>query len=247
MKNRLVVLIAAFFGLFCVPGVNAQEAEKTRLPADGLLITETVGISSAAPSGKTVFRTAELEETTESDGDPLLPLPSSQTAANGGYVRPDKKIRLKRYIKRTVGPLSLARQAARAGFTTLTNSPEEWERTGEGFARRFGSNLGSNAIKQTTIYGLDEVLKLDSSYYRSPKKDFGSKMKNALLSTVTARNKEGKRVFGAPRIAGTYTASIIAREAWYPDRYDYKDGLRSGTISLGFNAAFNVFKEFFLK
>jgi hypothetical protein len=54
-------------------------------------------------------------------------------------------------------------------------------------------------------------------------------------------------VVGIPNLAGTYTSGIIAREAWYPDRYDWKDGVRSGTISLGFSAAFNLFKEFVWK
>jgi hypothetical protein len=50
-----------------------------------------------------------------------------------------------------------------------------------------------------------------------------------------------------PNLVGTYASNVIANEVWYPDRYDWKDGLRSGTISLGFNAAFNLVKEFILK
>ena len=42
-------------------------------------------------------------------------------------------------------------------------------------------------------------------------------------------------------------ASIIAAETWYPKRYDFKDGLKSGTFSLGMNAAFNLVKEIFKK
>lgn len=162
------------------------------------------------------------------------------------YVRPTKNERFDRYVKSMVGPAALLRQGAGATLGTITNSPEDWGKDAEGFARRFASGFGQNAIKQTTTYALNEALELDSKFYKSKKKDFGSKMKNALLSTVTARNKEGKRVFGAPRIVGTYTSHMIAREAWYPDRFSYKDGLRSGTISLGFNAAFNVFREFVL-
>jgi hypothetical protein len=64
---------------------------------------------------------------------------------------------------------------------------------------------------------------------------------------VTARNENGKRVLGFPRIVGTYSAAVIARETWYPDRYTWKDGMKSGTISLGFNAAFNLVKEFVWK
>jgi hypothetical protein len=163
------------------------------------------------------------------------------------YVRPDKKERQKDYFKSLFGPYALARIVVGAGISTARNSPEEWGGQWEGFGRRVASGLGKNAIKQTVIYSLDESFKLDSKFYRSRKRDFGSKFKNALISPFTARKASGKRVFGFPRIAGTYTSSIIAAEAWYPRRYNYKNGLRSGTISLGLNAAFNLFKEFIKK
>jgi hypothetical protein len=163
------------------------------------------------------------------------------------YVRPDKKTRRKSYFKSLFGPYALARTVVGAGISTARNSPEEWGGQWEGFGRRVASGLGKNAIKQTVIYGLDESFKLDSKFYRSQRRDFGSKFKNALISPFTARDASGKRVFGFPRIAGTYASSIIAAEAWYPRRYNYKNGLRSGTISLGLNAAFNLFKEFIKK
>ena len=163
------------------------------------------------------------------------------------YTRPDAKTRFKRYINGMVGPIALAKQVAGAGIGTWRNSPEEWGGQWEGFGKRLASGFGKNLIKQTTTYGLDEALKLDSHYYRSEKKDAGSKIRNALLSPVTARNTSGKRVIGAPKIVGTYTGSIIAAETWYPQRYDWKDGVRSGTISFGISAAYNLFKEFVWK
>ncbi len=169
----------------------------------------------------------------------------SQTADT--YVRPDANTRLKRYVNDTVGPIALTRQVVGAGVGTWRNSPEEWGGRWEGFGKRVASGFGKNLIRQTTTYGLDEALKLDSHYYRSKKKDAGSKIKNALISPVTARNSRGKRVVGVPRLVGTYTSNIIAAETWYPNRYDWKDGVRSGTISLGINAAYNLFKEFVWK
>ena len=97
------------------------------------------------------------------------------------------------------------------------------------------------------MYGLDEALKYDSKFYRSRDRSLSSRIGNALISPVTARNKRGKRVIGLPRILGTYTSNVVAAETWYPSRYTYKDGLRSGTISLGMNAAFNLAKEFVRK
>lgn len=161
--------------------------------------------------------------------------------------RPDAATRRKRFFNSVVGPVALGRNVATAGISTWRNSPEEWGTKWEGFGRRIASNLGKNAIKQTTKFGLDEALRVDSHFYRSQKKSAGARIRNALISPVTARNANGKRVLGVPNLVGTYGSNIIAYEAWYPDRYDWKDGVRSGTISLGFSAAFNLFKEFVWK
>lgn len=188
-------------------------------------------------AGIILFTSAALAQT-----DPAPTPTPDQT-----YNRPDPKLRFKRYVNNTFGPVSLAKSVATAGWGTYRNDPEEWGGQWEGFGRRFASNMGKTIIQQTTIYGLDEALKFDSHYYRSTKKDAGSKIKNALLSTVTARNKNGKRVVGIPRLVGTYGANIIAAEAWYPGRYDWRDGARGATYSLSVNAAFNLFKEFVWK
>ena len=164
-----------------------------------------------------------------------------------GYVRPDKKTRQKNYFKSMFSLTSLGRTVVSAGYHTWQNNPEEWGTHWDGFGRRVASGVGRNVIKQTTIYALDESFKLDSRFYRSRKRNFGAKVKNAVISPFTARNVSGKRVFGFPRLIGTYTSTIIAAETWSPKRFNYVDGLRGGTISLGMNAAFNLVKEIFKK
>jgi hypothetical protein len=226
MKNILFIA-ALIFSAFASSAIAQETASSSQSFDSSIVISTSVPIDLPA------------------DQRSLKDLQLTQQQAT--YVRPDSKTRFKRYINGVVGPSALARQVAGAGLATWRNSPEEWGGQWEGFGKRVASNFGKNLIKQTTIYGLDEALKLDSHYYRSEKKDAGSKIKNALLSPVTARNSSGKRVIGVPRLVGTYSSSIIAAETWYPDRFDYKDGLRNGTISLGMNAAFNLFKEFIWK
>jgi hypothetical protein len=102
-------------------------------------------------------------------------------------------------------------------------------------------------IHHSTQYALEESFKLDSYYYRSTKRDTGSRIKNAIVSTFTARRPDGSRTIGFPRIVGSYTASIIADETWYPKRYGLKDGLKGGSLSLGTDILSNLFKEFFHK
>ena len=174
-------------------------------------------------------------------------LDSLKMQRQSAYSRPNAKTRFKHYVNGMVGPVALAKQVVGAGFGTWRNSPEEWGGQWEGFGRRVASNFGRNVIRQTTIYGLDSAMNLDSHFYRSKNKSVKARIYNAVISPVTARKPNGKRTVGIPRLTGAYSSSIIAYETWYPSRYDYKDGLKSGTISLGFNAAYNLFKEFVWK
>lgn len=172
--------------------------------------------------------------------------PPVATSNPTGYTRPNAEERFKKYVDSAIGPTSFIGPVFSSTFRQIRNRPEEWEKTSSGFARRFGNSVGRNVIKQTITYGLDETFKVDSNYYKSQKKDFKSKFSNAVLSTFTARTPSGKRVIGAPKIIGTYSSAIIANETWMPKRFDYKDGLRDGTVSLGTSVLVNLFKEFFL-
>lgn len=211
-------------------------------------------LTAISVSAQTIIKETQVnDDTTVSSNtvtnpkqDPrATPTPDASTTSSDTYVRPDATKRFNRAVKGIVGPSALAKTVLSAGWSTWRNSPEEWGDKWEGFGRRVASSFGKGVIKQSTIYVMDEAFQVDSHYYKSKKKDLKSKMGNALLSTVTARNKNGKRVFGAPRIVGTYASSVIAAEAWYPSRFNYKNGLRSGTISMGTAALFNVVKELF--
>jgi len=160
------------------------------------------------------------------------------------YVFPTHAERFKRYVVSAVGPFTLARSAVSAGINQWKDHPEEWEQGASGYGKRFASSLGKHAIQQTVIYGLDEALGLDTGFKRSTRTGFGPRLKDALLENVTSRNRKGNRVVSVPRFAGAYTAAIIRAETWYPARYDYKDGLRSGTTSILTGFAFNVIREF---
>lgn len=214
----------------------------------------TIGNSiGSAIAGSGLANAAELEVSanTAPEFPAEIPVDREKTAmlpqTTSGYTRPDAKKRFRRYVNSTIGPFALLGNGIGAGFSTASNEPEEWGKSWEGYGRRLASNVGRNAIRNTITYGLDEALKLDSHFYRSEKRDVGSRVSNALLSVVTARKPNGKRTIGAPRLIGTYTANVIAAETWFPERFSWKDGVRSGTISLGFTAAFNLFREFILK
>lgn len=217
-----------------------------------LVITVLIFAASAAVSGQTkilpnppVFKAAE-KPVGETDGskDPGSVLLKKQQP--DPYVRPTAGQRFKRYLNRTAGT-GLIGVGIGATIQQIAEVPPEWEKNGRGFARRFASNFGENAIQETVAYGIEESLKLDSKFYKSKKRDFGSRLKNGLLSGITARTPTGKRVFNPGPIVGAYTANLISTQVWYPQRYSYKDGLRQGTQSIGFSIGFGLLNEFLFK
>jgi hypothetical protein len=172
------------------------------------------------------------------------PSPATQTPATTTYKRPEKKERVDRYVRSMFGPITIGRNLASAGISTWKNSPEEWGPHWDGYGKRFASSMAKGVISNTTSFALEEAFKLDSRYVRATGKGVGYRIGNALISPLTARNKSGQRVFGFPRIAGTYASHVIAAQTWYPERYNWRDGMRSATISLGTSALFNLVKEF---
>ena len=206
-----------------------------------LIVAVAISANSQETSQSTAQDTTQ-QPTTTTPAPQASPDP--QASPTPTYVFPDNKERFRRYVKSTVGPFALARTAASAGIQQANDSPEEWEQGMKGYGKRFASGFGRNAIRQTITYGLDEALDLDTGFQKSTRSGFGPRLKDALLYNITSRTRSGKRVLSAPRLIGVYSGGVIAAEAWYPERYSYKDGLRSGTTTLLTGFGINVIREF---
>jgi hypothetical protein len=163
------------------------------------------------------------------------------------FVFPTREQRLKRYVKSVVGPFSLLGIGVSAGIDQWRDDPEEWEQGASGYGKRYASQFGKIAIQETVIYGLDTALHQDTGFRRSTRKGFLPRATDALLENVTSRTTTGSRVFSVPRFAGVYSSRIIAAETWYPSRYNYRDGLRSGTRALATGFALNLVREFVIR
>ena len=176
-----------------------------------------------------------------------VPQRSGATSLPGGYQFPTARERFRAYGSDTIGPLALLWVGGRAGIAQIWDDPTEWRGDIGGYGRRLASTFGDSLIKKTLEYGLNEALHRDSRYYRCSCQGFMPRLAHAVKSTLAARNREGRYVFSVPTLAANYTAEIIVTEAWYPDRYSYKDGLRNGNWALLGRLGFNAVREFILK
>jgi hypothetical protein len=230
LANKLAVLIV-FIAASVVPASSQQLEISAQLES-----TRQTSLDAAG----------DLKRTTADSSSAIAQKSAKQTAPEP-YVFPTHGERFKRFVNSTVGPFTLARTAVSAGVNQWRDHPVEWEQGASGYGKRFASSFGKHAIQQTVTYGLDEAMGLDTGFRRSARTGFGPRLKDALLENVTSRNHKGDRVVSVPRFAGAYSAAIIRAETWYPSRYDYKDGLRSGTTSILTGFAFNVVREFVLR
>ena len=161
------------------------------------------------------------------------------------YTRPTQKMKLRNYFLDTVGPYPIVGAAFAAGINQADNAVPEWKQGAEGYAKRFGSDLGIAGVSTTTRYALSEAFKEDTLYYRCECKGFFPRLSHAVISTFTARRGEdGHRVFSIPDLIAPYAGSMTAVYAWYPDRYNYKDGFRIGNYSLLGYVGGNIALEF---
>jgi len=215
-----------------IDNATASRVSIGRMIDTGTANTGTAGVSPAIASQSP--RPTDSGQTTKKDS----PAP---------YVFPTHSERFMRFVKNTVGPFRLARTAIAAGIDQWRDHPEEWEQGSRGYAKRFASSFGKNVIHQSVTYALDEAMGLDTGFRRSTRTGFWPRATDALLENVTSRNREGKRVVSVPRFAGVYLGAIIPYETWYPSRYDYKRGLRSGTGTLLIDFGFNLVREFLVK
>ena len=180
------------------------------------------------------------------------PTPSATTAVtavgqmNLMYVRPTQRIKVNNYVFDAFGPYPIAGAAFAAGINQASNAPPEWNQGVEGYAKRFGSDLGIAAVSTTTRYGLSEAFKQDDLYYRCDCSGVFPRLSHAMISTLTARRGEdGHRVFSVPALVAPYAGSMTAIYGWFPSRYGAKDAFRIGNYGLLSYMGENVALEFF--
>jgi hypothetical protein len=162
------------------------------------------------------------------------------------YMRPTQKMKLRNYLFDTFGPYPIIGAAFAAGINQADNAPPEWKQGAEGYAKRLGSDFGIAGVSTTARYALSEAFKEDTLYYPCECTGFLPRLSHAMISTFTARRGEdGHRVFSIPDLIAPYAGSMTAVYAWFPDRYNYKDGFRIGNYSLLGYIGGNIAQEFF--
>jgi len=165
-------------------------------------------------------------------------------AGTGGAVV-QKHRGLREYRRQVVGKRAIVGAAASAAYGQALNRPHEWGRGAGGYAKRFGSGLGTHAIKETIQMGVGKWLHENLHYQRSNLHGTWPRMEYAVRRTfiVPRTDKPGKTVAGG-RIAGAFGSGLISR-VWQPaSTAGVGAGFASGGIALGADVGVNIAREF---
>jgi hypothetical protein len=145
---------------------------------------------------------------------------------------------------RNVDPSSFAKSAVTAGLAQWRNKPSEWGQGMEGYGKRYGHRLANRGAESVIGFTVAAVFHQDARYFRNPTGTIRHRLWHSVSQTFVTRTDGGGKTFSAWRFAGNYGGQFVTN-AWRPERQTgVGDTMLRGTISIGYDAASNVFKEF---
>jgi hypothetical protein len=144
----------------------------------------------------------------------------------------------------SVGPIPTLGEAIGAGISQWQDNPKEWGQGWNAYAKRFGSNLAYNGVRQTITYGTSILFHEDNRYFASHRHGVWARTAYAIRRTVTAQHPDGREVFSVSSVAGVFGASAIST-MWQPGSQKGVDQMAENAgVSFATTAAFNVLREF---
>jgi hypothetical protein len=152
--------------------------------------------------------------------------------------------RLRLYLKRTYGPISIVQSAAGAGISQWRGAPKEWKQAAEAYGDRFGNSYAEHVIRGTMEYGASAMLREDNRYVPSLDTGFWKRTRHAIASTFVARNDGGHEHFAYSRFGSALGAAFISRIWQPPSRNSAGDGVYSFGITMANGIGWDVLREF---
>jgi hypothetical protein len=179
---------------------------------------------------------AQNVETLTEESDAYVPtsVPTSPT-----YDALTARQKFSVFGRRMISPTGFAKSAFTA---SVSDSPEEWGQGMGGFAKRYGNKIATRTVENGIGFLVSVPLRQDPRYFQPTETGLWERVRHALIYTVLTPTDNGGRTFATWRFAGNYGAQFVSN-SWRPERYrTVSDTLRRGTVSVGYDAAANVFR-----
>jgi len=160
------------------------------------------------------------------------------------YEAPSVGQKAEVFAYRVISPNSLAKSAVTAGLNQWRDSPPEWGQGMAGYGRRYGHKIATRGAESGIGFVTAAALHEDPRYFRLSEGTFGERIRHALKSTFVTHKDDGGQGPSIWRFTSNYGAQFVSN-AWRPEsETQVGETLRRGTVSIGYDAATNLFKEF---
>jgi hypothetical protein len=104
--------------------------------------------------------------------------------------------------------------------------------------------MANRGVESAIGFGVAAALRQDARYFRKPNAGIKARMWHAFSQAVVTHTDSGGKTFAAWRVAGNYGAQFMSN-AWRPEsERGVGDTMVRGTVSVGYDGAANLFKEF---
>jgi hypothetical protein len=157
-------------------------------------------------------------------------------------LSPAEKAKL--HANRMYAPSGLGKSALTAGYNHWVNDPEEWGQGWKGYGRRYGHRLLNRGVENALGLAISTTLGEDPRYFYSGEQGVWRRVRYAVRNTFLTRTDNGGRRFSTWRFVGNYGAGFISNTWRPPSENRVHDALARGSISIGYDVAANIFKEF---
>jgi hypothetical protein len=152
--------------------------------------------------------------------------------------------RMRWFITNSIGPSHLVGGLFTSAFGTAMDRPKEYGPGWPGFGDRFGMRLTGVVTGNAIEAGAGALWGEDPRYFRVPDQPFGSRVKNAVKQTFTARRRDGDFGPAYARFLAVPGNNFLSNEWRVSSEANTRDALlRTGEGFAGRMAA-NAFQEF---
>jgi len=132
-----------------------------------------------------------------------------------------------------------------SAYDQLRDDPSEWERTWDGYGKRYASNFGEFIIQEGVTDGLSVLMHRPQGYRKcNCGTNTGKRIGYAWKNVVTDQMPNGSHPIAWPRLIGTFAGST-AQAAWRPNHGSrYNIAITNGVTSLAIGGLINMWYEF---
>jgi hypothetical protein len=125
------------------------------------------------------------------------------------------EVRLRWFLKSTLGPTAIAGSAVVAGWGTGFDHPKEYDTHWDGFGERYGLHVSQSATSNAMEAGIGAFWGEDPRYFPDTGQPFCTRLGHVIKYTFFTKNRDGQTVPAFARYAAISGSNFISN-AWRP-------------------------------